>query len=160
MMANANVDQKVLRRKCDVAQETKEKRILIVEDNEFKYDRLIELLKKYGLTNYVHTETIQASFVECVISDEPNVDIIILDMQFPRDINKSILKYAGVEFIRDIKFEYRRKKWNLPTIIGYSSEDFYEIYERMDEGKIPKEFIGQGKSAEEVVGVLKNFLNL
>ena len=165
-MTTENVDEKKLRTDQEVAnseesgeydatQTTKEKRILIVEDSEYKYREVVVLLNKYNLINYVHTTTIGKSFFECMKGEQP-VDIIILDMQFPNSLNEPINPNAGIKFIYKLEWNYRHERLKeIPHIIGFSSEDFYN-----GSKELPKEFIGQGDTIYKVEEILKKILCL
>ena len=165
-MAIEIVDGKVLRGECvsynekhnqyDVTQVANEKRILIVEDNDFKYEELVRIIKKNELTNYVRETTLNMGIRECRKGTQ-HVDIIILDMQFPIIMQGEIERKAGVEFINTLKFYYgRMKDKKFPQIIGYTSEDFY----KMLGDNLPKEFVGQGSNSYMVEQILKELLGV
>ena len=161
-MKNDSVDNQKLRTE-EYEAATKEKRILIVEDNDYKYEEVKDLLQKYKLKNYVRKTAVGKSFFEC-INGEKEVDIIILDTQFPRNLYGPIIDDAGVELIRKLMQNQRLGRLKrIPQIIGFSTEDFcekYLRYQKMTGEDMTTQFVGQGKNIHEVEEILKRVLDL
>lgn len=115
------------------------------------------------MNNYVRKTAVGKSFFEC-LNGEQEVDIIILDMQFPKNVCGPIFPTAGLELIRKLAQNYRMGRIKkIPQIIGFSKEDFYEMYKPYKEttGKdMVTEFVGQGETINKVEELLKKVLGL
>lgn len=79
--------------------------VLIVEDDKYKSDAIVELLKNEGIGGYVHVaESLNGGLF--YLHEEPNQGLIVLDMSMPSfDISEDDPQggtpesYAGEEFL-------------------------------------------------------------
>ncbi len=126
--------------------------ILVVEDRDSKYELLEGELKLMNV-KFSRGRSIQEGMKIFITSIEP-IDLLILDMQFPRYTNEKILANAGVIFIEEMKLrcKSRVRALKMPQIIGYSEFKFSEFYK----GDLPKEFIGQGESCYGLLELINN----
>ena len=66
-------------------------------------------------------------------------EVLITDMQFPKEKGETVQRNAGVELIKKMKETHKEK---MPKIIVYSLISIEKVWERL--GEIPpKEYIGQ-----------------
>ncbi len=144
-----------------------EKRILVVEDSIYKFAEIEKLFKKYGITNYTHTDNYVSSLKAVLESTKDNgskIDIIILDMQFPFYIGEAPDKNQGIQFMTELNAKIDLEELEeLPKIIGFSEIDFHEMYEPchwQTEDEFFAEFVGQAKDIFGVEKLLKELLDI
>ena len=81
-------------------------KILIVEDNDYKFKDIENALHSCGETDIARNCCRNGALLELAIAEEENrmYDLVILDMQLPRyDGNYEISKKAGMEILRETK---------------------------------------------------------
>lgn len=107
------------------------KNILIIEDNDNKYDDITNILNEnFNNINIIRSKTICDSMNK-IIHNEENIeffDIILLDMNFPRydDDLDDICRKAGLEILENIFIIENLEIYN-DKIIVTSSENVEEL---------------------------------
>ncbi len=101
-------------------------RVLIIEDNRFKFQDAIDVLKRHDITKYVHFDNCEQA-LDFVYNSEniKNIDFIILDLNFYMSRNlggayRMPTPNAGGKFI----WQMLQNEITIPTIV-FSSEDDY-----------------------------------
>lgn len=109
-------------------------KILIVEDDKRKLHTILDILSpevKYDVA-MCEKEAMRLAM-------QKKYEVLITDMQFPKEKGKQVQKNAGVELIRKMKKACKEK---MPKIIVYSLIPVEKVWERLGETP-PKEYIGQ-----------------
>ncbi len=109
-------------------------RILIVEDNRIKLHTVLDIIK----TEYEYdVATCEKDAMQ--LAKHKEYEVLITDMQFPKEKGETVQRNAGVELIKKMKETHKEK---MPKIIVYSLISIEKVWERL--GEIPpKEYIGQ-----------------
>lgn len=116
------------------------KKILIVEDSLTKSKKVEDELKLLGIEHYKVVTCSAKAKEECMKNYD--IDIIILDMQFPYFEGDEPKYYAGYELISDLEREYENKGKEMPKIIVFSTIEIEELWKKNNES-IPEFFYGQ-----------------
>lgn len=109
-------------------------RILIVEDDRRKLHTILEILKpefEYDVA-VCEKDAMQLAM-------QKEYDILITDMQFPKEKGETVQRNAGVELVKKMRETCKEK---MPKIIVYSLISIEKVWERLGEMP-PKEYIGQ-----------------
>jgi hypothetical protein len=91
------------------------KKILIIEDDKIKIERLVDYFTNYNIT---HKESFQGGMSE-LKANFSNYDFLILDMTIPlwekgkNDLGGNYEQFGGEKILREMK----RRKLFLPTIL-------------------------------------------
>ncbi len=121
-------------------------KIIIVEDDENKYENIIKFLKEnYSIENELHFDSYQSAIKKIINMQSDDVNLILLDMSMSTFSITSFetggrkRPFAGKEILEQMK-------WNdvqIPVIVITA----YETFEEQD---------GQTYSLEELCSLMKN----
>ena len=109
-------------------------RMLIVEDDKRKLHKILEILKpefEYDVA------TCEKDAMQ--LAKHKEYEVLITDMQFPKEKGETVQRNAGVELIKKMKETHKEK---MPKIIVYSLISIEKVWERLGE-ITPKEYIVQ-----------------
>lgn len=121
-------------------------RILIVEDNRVKLHTVLDIIK----TEYEYDVAVcETDAMRLAMQKE--YDILITDMQFPKEKEGLIFRNAGPELIKKLKELYKEK---MPKIIVYSLIPITNVWGNLGETP-PDEYIGQIVFWQELEAMLK-----
>ena len=105
-------------------------KVLIIEDNDYKLDNAVRILKDFGIENYIHVNNFIEAYRLCFrqnILDE--IDFIILDIQFyecrPLIGGRALPdQQAGYKFLRQLAY----LSMTIPVFVFSSVEDYMSEY--------------------------------
>ena len=122
------------------------KKILIVEDDRLKLHTILDIIKPEFEYDVAVCEKDAMR-----LAMQKEYDILITDMQFPKEKGENVQKNAGPELIKKLKEIYKEK---MPKIIVYSLIPITNVWEKLGEVP-PKEYIGQIVFGQELKNVLE-----
>lgn len=106
-------------------------KVLIVEDSRYKLEDAVDVLKKHGITDYVHLVSCHEAIDFAIYGDgRENLDLIILDLNFymARQIigGRSELPTpnAGAKFL----WQMLENELEIPVIVFSSEEDYMNVF--------------------------------
>ncbi len=104
-------------------------KVLIIEDNNYKLDDAIRIIKDHEITEYIHINNYMEAYSLLRKSDISQFDFIILDIQFyeTRPLQGSSIlpnQYAGYKFL----LRLASMDVSIPVFIFSSVDSFYEGY--------------------------------
>lgn len=133
---------------------SKAKKVLVVEDEKPKLQRIIGVLEQLEL-NYVIASYSEKAKEECFKNYD--VDIIICDMKFPIKKDGELVTDCGINLLDEIENTYKVAKKTMPPTIVYSTIDIEEIWRK--QGKTsPKWFVAQTIVPMDLKYILKSVL--
>lgn len=91
-------------------------RILVVEDTDWKFENISEALNDIGNFDVMH-EKYRNEALEKIYENNPSLDCIILDMQFPYYKGGEIIRDCGIQILKRMN----HRKCNIPVIICSSA---------------------------------------
>ena len=109
-------------------------RILIVEEDKRKLHTILEILKPEFEYDVAMCEK---EAMRLAMQNE--YEVLITDMQFPKEKGETVQRNAGVELIKKMRETCKGK---MPKIIVYSLIPIEKVWERLGEMP-PEEYIGQ-----------------
>ena len=93
-------------------------KIIVIEDNDFKYKDIQDILLSLGYKDVVREKSYGSGLRNIVLGDS-NYDLLVLDMQLPLyDDEYEIEEDAGISILNELK----RKEIAIPTIICSSEK--------------------------------------
>ncbi len=122
-------------------------KVLIVEDELAKITALRRVMLNLKIERYTIAQN-REDAKKAYLSDF-NIDVLILDMRFPEKAN-SIKMCTGIDFLRELEFDFEKSHKQFPKTIVYSILSF----EHMCKGDVPKSFLGQSLTAQGVEQIL------
>ena len=124
-------------------------KVLIIEDNDYKLDDAVRVLREFGIEEYVHVNNFIEAYRMCFrknLLDE--IDFIILDIQFYecRPLRGSHAlpdQHAGYKFLRQLAYQDK----SIPVFVFSSVTDYLVEYK---EFLLPPflEYVKQFKSSD------------
>lgn len=134
---------------------TVEKKVLVIEDEEPKLQRITRVLELLEVNNYIIASYAEEAKEKCFSNYD--VDIIISDMQFPIEKGGAVVTDSGINLINEIENAYKVAKKTMPSIVVYSTIDIVEIWKK--QGKIvPEWFVAQTIVPMDLKYILKSIL--
>lgn len=121
-------------------------RILIVEDDRIKLHTVLDIIKPEYEYDVAVCET---DAMQLAMQNE--YEVLITDMQFPKEKEGLICRNAGPELIKKLKELYKEK---MPKVIVYSLIPITNVWERLGETP-PDEYVGQVVFGRELETMLK-----
>jgi len=122
-----------------ITKRKKHPKVLIVEDSDRKLKAIYKVLVQMKISNIKISNTFKDA--ENVYKNE-ELDLIILDMQFPYKGKEDIEHDAGAKLIKKLSKTYNNQNRKMPKIIVYSTIPMETVWKDYRE-EIPKEYLGQ-----------------
>lgn len=121
-------------------------RILIVEDDRIKLHTVLDIIKP----EYEYDVAVcEKDAMRLAMQKE--YDILITDMQFPKEKGETAQRNAGVELIKKMRETCKEK---MPKVIVYSLIPITNVWENLGETP-PDEYVGQVVFGQELEAMLK-----
>ena len=133
-------------------------KILVVEDNDHKYDKTSKFLFAAAkeLNMNIHIERASSLYeANQAITSPIKHDGIVIDMQFPKRAGEFIERKCGVEFIHRLNYGMHKA----PRVVNTSSDDTLKT---LEEAGIEVQTIvnpGHYDVTDEFVDFLENVIN-
>lgn len=138
--ANDEYDLRKLFQNWQELKQTSQFKILIVEDEEQKLRRVQNALSKFQKVKYMHAKCAKEAIDIC--KQDYDIDIMILDMCFPWNIDGKANGQNGIKLVKELEKLYKQQRNKMPKIIVFSTIAFETAILRAGE-KLPESFYGQ-----------------